>query len=104
MDQLYQASFCHRKVCAGPFSHQTQVHTFFTQYCDWLDIWLEISLIHNLRMFLDILEFNIESKNVVIMWSQIFEQITELVHKITLQKSKEHKKNFKKNESTLFSQ
>ena len=32
-------------MCAGPFSQQTQVHTYYTQYCDLLDLRLKISLI-----------------------------------------------------------
>ena len=35
---LEQALFCHHKVFAGPFSHQTQFHTYFTQYCDLVDL------------------------------------------------------------------
>ena len=38
---LNQASFCHHKVYASPFSQQTKAHAYLSQYCDLLDLWLK---------------------------------------------------------------
>ena len=40
-EKVYHAPFFHHKMSAGPFSHQTEVHTYFTQICDLLDLWLK---------------------------------------------------------------
>ena len=52
--KIYQGSFCHYKVFANAFSLKSKAPTYFTQYCDLLDPWLEISL----NVLLDIVQMS----------------------------------------------